>query len=395
MPESTPQDGDITPNTGDTAVGDRPGRLAESVMVTRATGGMINLAGDSGDLSPTTGEEEECEYGPTNTATATRTTYDRESPFLPFAFPLDLLRPPRIEHGIEGTTDVAILRVAGVGGDPRIGESRPSSGQKMRQLSAEAGAAAVAIKSAKYPPVSCRDSGLPAASCKVKPTSVATAALGTGEELKHLHHHASTLEMFSAMAHVPPSVPPECVQGVKISVPVKNTRPLSSSPRRVQTMAGTDHRATGGDGHHTQEVPPLPTLHKPENIRETEGACRRAAAPYNSLLKSFSWAGGDEKIDIAGRHGAVALQLLSEQRQGRGGDDPRESSRAEDLQLHVNDLSGNIPRPCSVRAAANTCIGLGRPLSGRGGGGGGTGGRGGGEGVRGEDEAPLATPFSR
>lgn len=264
----------------------------------------------------------------------------------------------------------------------RMWESKPPSGQMFQQLSAEAEArATVATASVQYPLLPCRDGGLPSASCNVKESTAAQVALRTRNEPQHHHNHASTLEMISAMAHAPPSVAPECVQGVEISIPAKQPRPTSSSPRRIWTSHGMDHRATNGDGDSKREIPSLCKL---ENAQEDAegGATRRAAAPCNTLLKSLSWAGGDERIDTGSRHEGVALQLLSEHRQGRGGDDQRETSCAEDLQLHVKDISRNLPPPsCAV-----TGLGLSF-LAGRAGGAG--------TGVRGEDKQRWTTPFSR
>lgn len=366
---------DTTTNKVD-AVGDTPGLLVESVMVTPARGGLAYRATDSGDLmlSKAATGEEGCAYDPTNTATATGTIVDGKTSCLQVALPSDLLQSPRVEHRIEGTADVDIFRVEGkVGGDPRMWGFTPSVGLIVdpfpaQQVERGTTVAATAIKDPLLP---CTGNGLLADSCETMITiAAAQAALGTCKEVEHLlHSQASTLEMISAMAHMPASVPPDCIQGVEMSTPAKTNWPASSSPGRIWTRAGIYHRATDDDGHHNHEIP---SLRKQEKVQGTEGGTTRrvVATPYESLLKSFSWAGGDESIDAASRYGGVASQALAEQRQGRGGEDPQETCCAENLQLHVTETLGN---------------GLGRASPGKRGGGG----------VGGEDKQPMTTPFSR
>lgn len=389
--ESTPQVGGTASNMIDT-IGARQGQVAESVAATAkaARGVMMNLARDSCDVSPSTAvtREEERTRGPMSTVTASRQAFQRKPSILPVAFPSDLLCPARMEHRIEGTTGVDMLSVEGVGCDPKMWEPGESSGLGIEQLPAQAAGAATA---AQHLPAPRQDSGdLPAASCEVKIATAAQAASETCKEDEPLHRHASTLEaMISAMAHVPPSVPPECVQGVEISIPARKSRPASSPPRRNRTAAGVDHRATGRNYHHNQKML-LMSQHKQKDFRETEGeAIRRAAVPCKPLLKSFSWTGGDDILDSASGREGVDSQLPSEQRQGRGSDKQRETSCKEDFQFGVNDTSGDEPGFCIARAATNTCSGLGRPLPGS------RGGGGGGEVVRGETKPPLTTPFSR
>lgn len=380
MLESTPQAGGTTLNVADTAL-EGPGRLTNSVLLTTARGGTTSWACDSSDVSSPTmaAGEEECAYCPRTTTTATRTAIGQKPSCSPVALPSYFLRSPRAQHGMEGTAVVDSLRVEGVGGDPSLWEC-------IQHLPAGApeGTAAT-VTEVTHPPQPCRDKGLPTPSCKVK-TAPATCAACNGVE--HPRRHASTLETISAMAHSPPSVPPECVQGVEMSITVKQTRPAFLSPRGVRTAAGVGHCAADGGGRHGQGIPSL--LHKQDNFQETDGgAIRRAAAPCIPLLKSFSWAGGDEIIaTAAGRHGGVAVQIRSEHTQRRGSDTQRETSRAEDLQLHVTDTPGNTPRPRSVRVATTACTrrDVSSPRS-RGGGGG--------DGVHGEGEPPLTTPFSR
>ena len=377
-PKSAPWAGGTAPG----ADGFRPGRTAGPSTAMSPRGGTSSRATGSGDVpsSKSATREEGCGGGPMDTAAAPKPAFDRRLPFLPGALPSNLLRPPRKKLGTEGRTGVGTLRVEGTGGDPRIWESVPLAGQDLQRVQAEAkkgGATAAVATAATYPLSSDGDSDLLASgSCRMKTTTAAArSASGTVREVTRLHRRAaSTLEMMSAMAHVLPSVPPECVQGFEISTPANNARPASSSPRRIRTRGGIDQRVTGGDGHHDEETR---SPHKQEDFRDTtEGrAIQHVDVPYTPLLKSFSWAGEDEGKHPACRNGGVALQVFSEQmRQRRGGDDPRELPGAEILQLHLNDASGiNAPRQGTIR-----------------GGGGGEE-----EGVCGEDEPPIPTPFSR
>ena len=390
---SKPQAVGTKPSEAATA-GATPERSMESVMMSTAGGGMATSAKGSGVLVSSEGipGKEEYTNGQTNTATATRKTFGRKPSRLRAALPLDLLRSPRTEYGIEGTADIDILRVEGVGGDPRIWESIPSVGLPFPQLPAEAAAGKkVPDAGGKYP-LPCTGSDLPATSYKTNTAKAAAqAASWAFEKVEHLHRHVSTLEMISAMAHMPPVLmPPECVEGVEISIPVINPQPAVSSPRRIRTVAGADHCATDGDRHCHHE---LLGTEKPQEIGG--GQPRRVAAPCKSLLKSCSWAGGDESIGTAAcrRFRGVTSHMSGEQRQVRGVEDQQETHRAEDRQLHVNDSSGNTPRPCSVKVAKDTCATLGRAMP-ENRGGGGAGGAGG-EGSLGEDEQSMTTPFSR
>eukprot|EP00752_Nemacystus_decipiens_P015667 g13981.t1 len=397
--EPIPQAGGATPNVGNNADEIyRPGRVSEWLTATPPSGGTASRARGSGDvplLSTSPTGEEGCACGPTDTAAATKTGSDRKSSVLTRPLPSDLLKPSRTKLGIGGRMDVNTLRVEGVG------ESIPSSGKKPRrrtQAGAERGATAAAITTeVTYPLLISRQSDPPAAgSCKINTaTTTRAASLGTGEEVAHVRHrpHASTLEMISAVAHVLPSVPPQCVHGFEISIPAKKPRPASSSsPRRIRTtavaaVAGIARRTTDGEEHRDEGAPWAPERTRSREA-EGRGIRRLAAAPCGPLHKSFSWAGGDERNGEAGSGGGAASRVLSDEqwRQVGGGDAKRGPSYAEMVELHLSDTSGAIqPRTC-MRTATFTCTGLDPSFPGcrRGGGGGG-----------GEEGPPSTTPFSR
>eukprot|EP00903_Cladosiphon_okamuranus_P019470 g17904.t1 len=284
-PEPISQQSDATTTDKAGAVGDTPGLMVESVMAARR--GLANRATGSGDFvfSKAASGEEGCAHDPNNTATPAGMIVDGKPSCLQVAISSGFLQSPRVEHGTEGTAGADILRVDGVGGNPRMWGSIPSEGLTRHQSPAEVDRGKTAAATAgKDPLLPCAGSGLPAASPgETMTTAVAAeAASGTCNEVERLHRHVSTLEMISAMAHVPASVPPDCVQGVEISIPAGKPRPASSPPRRILTRAGVDNCAID-DGRFNQEMPPL---YKREKFRGNEGGtAKRVAAPCTSLLR--------------------------------------------------------------------------------------------------------------
>ena len=198
-------------------------------------------------------------------------------------------------------------------------------------------------------------------------------------ERQHRHHHASTLEMISALTQKPPAAPPECVTGLEIPISAMPARSKSSSPGRVRDAAGANlpRVVAGCHGHERRAV------FAPSERKSSE-ANPGGPAPCNVLRKSSSWTGGDKKRaasggngrDQAGGRAAILRLLFGKKRDGIveddvGGGDERPLEPC--LQLYVGDPSESEPRVCGEHAIVCTPTGLVSP--GRGGGGEGGGGR--------------------